>query len=291
MQAKPSKTVVHYLAAFLGLVLVASQLFTSCHPSSRSGVQNAQEDTLSKIRRTKEMHVGYFLFEPTIKEDNAGNRSGVFIDLIEKIANSLDAKVVYHKVDLAQFAAGLQSDQYDVSIGATFATPQRATAVLFTNPIFYSGYTGVVPKDSRLNPTTWQELDRPGLKIAVKQGSAIDDFVRNYFTKAEIIRLSGPDLTLPLAAVSSGQADVGLMNSITVFTYLREHQELHGILIGNSIAPTYFSWAVRPNDLRWCSFLNTCIDYYKNTGDLIEWERKYGVPLEHLRQDFYQPTK
>lgn len=257
----------------------------------QGGGGNAGEDTLSKIRRTKELHVGYFLFEPTIKEDNEANRSGVFIDLIESIAKSLDAKVIFHKVDLAQFAAGLQSRQYDVSIGATFATPQRAAAVLFTTPIFYSGYTGVVTKQSTLNPTTWQELDKPGLKVAVKQGSAVDDFVRNYFRKAEIVRLSGSDLTLPLAAVSAGQADVGLMNSVTVFTYLREHPELREVLSENSIAPTYFSWAVRPDDIRLCAFLNTCIDYYKNTGDLIEWERRYGVPLEHIRQEFYQPTR
>ena len=45
-------------------------------------------------------------------------------------------RVVYHKVDLANFADELQSNQYDLSIGATFATPQRATAVAFTRPAY-----------------------------------------------------------------------------------------------------------------------------------------------------------
>lgn len=261
-----------------------------CRGPQGGGAVATREETLEKVRRTKELHVGYFLFEPTVMEGPNGKLQGTFIDLVEKIATTLDAKVVYHKVDLAQFAAGLQSREFDLSIGATFATPQRATAVLFTNPIFYSGYTGVVPKDSKLEFTSWKDLDRQGLKVAVKQGSAIDDFARNYFKQCQVVTLSGPDLTLPLAAVSSGQADVGLMNTVTVFTYLRQHPELREVLAGGSIAPTYFSWAVRPDDLRWLGYLNTCIDYYKNTGDLIEWEKRYGVPLEHLKQEFYKPT-
>lgn len=275
-------------------VLLASLLcfVSGCNPSDPQGATQASEDSLSRVRRTKELHVGYFIFEPTIMEDReTGKLRGVFIDLVEKIAASLDAKIVYHKVDLAQFAAGLQSRQFDLCIGATFATPQRATAVAFTTPIFYSGYTGVVPKESSLAPNHWRELDQPNLTIAVKQGSAVDDFVRNYFTKAKILRLTGPDLTLPLAAVSSRQADVGLMNNITVFTYLREHPEVREVFTNNAIAPTYFSWAVRPDDLRWLAFLNTCVDYYMNTGDVFEWEKRYGVPLHHVKQTFYVPIK
>src|ERR1043165_9168031 len=126
----------------------------------QSGGSQPQGDTLERVRSTKELHVGYFVFEPTIMEDpNTGQRSGVFIDMIESIGKSLDAKVVYHKIDLANFAAGLQSRQFDLCIGATFATPQRATAVLFTRPIFYAGYTGVVPKGSAAKYTNWQSLD------------------------------------------------------------------------------------------------------------------------------------
>jgi polar amino acid transport system substrate-binding protein len=204
--------------------------------------------------------------------------------MIESIAKSLDAEVVYNKVDLANFAAGLQSRQYDLSIGATFATPQRATAVLFTTPLFYAGYTGVVRKGTSGRYGKWQDLDKVGLRVAVKQGSAIDDFVRDNFKVADVIRLTGPDLTLPLAAVSAGQADIGLMNQVTVLTYLREHAELEEILSKNPVAPTYFSWAVRPDDVRWLLFLNTSIEYYMNTGSVSYWESKYGIPLMHPEQ-------
>lgn len=262
---------------------------TGCDRSAPSATA-AATDSLTKVRSSKELHVGYFLFEPTIMEDKeAGKLKGIFIDMIEAIAKALDAKVVYHKVDLANFAAGLQSREFDLSIGATFATPQRATAVTFTSPLFYCGYTGVAKKGESAKYGKWQDLDRAGLRVAVKQGSAIDDFVRANFRQAEVVRLVGPDLTLPLAAVSADQADVGLMNQLTVFTYLREHPELEEVLAKTPIASTYFSWAVRHGDDVWLGFLNTCIDYYQNAGDFAYWTSKYGIPLMQRKAELEFP--
>jgi len=276
-------------ALILVVVALFSYLVASCDRGKVSA-PIATEDSLVKVQNAKELHVGYFIFEPTIMEDRqSGALKGVFVDLVESIGKALDAKVVYHKIDLANFAAGLQSRQYDLCIGATFATPQRATAVVFTSPIFYAGYTGVVKKGEADKYKTWQDMDRKGLRVAVKQGSAIDDFVRENFKQAEIVRLTGPDLTLPLAAVSANQADVGLMNQVTVLTYLREHPELDEALRSAPVAPTYFSWSVRPGDTRWLQFINTCIDYYTNTGDLYRWESKYGVPLMHVQQKLTFP--
>jgi polar amino acid transport system substrate-binding protein len=255
---------------------------TATEAGAATPAHRAAVDTLTKIRQSKKLQVGYFLFEPTIMVDpKTGKLTGVFVDLVGAIAKALDAEVVYNKVDLASFSAGLQSGQYDVSIGATFATPQRATAVLFTRPLFFAGYTGVAKKGGAAQFVKWQDLDRQGLRVAVKQGSAIDDFVRDNFKRAEVVRLSGSDLTLPLAAVSAGQADVGLMNQVTVLTYLRQHPELEEVLARSAIAPTYFSWAVRPDDVRWLEYLNTCIEYYQNTGDMYLWESRYGIPLMH----------
>lgn len=279
------------LACCLSLVLLlVSVTAGGCRQGGGSSTQAG--DTLEKVRSSKELHVGFFVFEPTIMRDpNSGNLSGVFIDMIESIARSLDAKVVYHEVDLANFAAGLQSRQYDLSIGATFATPQRATAVAFTQPLFYAGYTGVVKKGQAGNFPNWQSLDRPNLRVAVKQGSAIDDFVRENFKNAQVIRLAGADLTLPLAAVSSGQADVGLMNQLTVFTYLRQHPELEEVLSQAPVAPTNFAWAVRPDDMRWLMFLNTSIQYLLDTGEMYRFESKYGIPLLHAKQEWVFPQE
>jgi hypothetical protein len=76
-----------------------------------------------------------------------------------------------------------------------------------------------------------------------------------------------------------------------VFTYLREHAELEEVLTGSPIAPTNFSWAVRQDDPRWLNYVNTCLEYYENTGDLYRWESRYGIPLLHAEQRLVFPEK
>src|SRR3972149_6495242 len=86
----------------------------------------------------------------------------------------------------------------------------------------------------------------------VKQGSAIGDYVRRNFTKATIVALEEPALSAPLAAVP-GQADVGLMNQVTVYTYLRDNPKANvkEILVSQPVEFTGVSWAVRQGDPKW----------------------------------------
>jgi polar amino acid transport system substrate-binding protein len=290
MMDRQRKETAEGRVGLLNVLLVATLAIPLAACRATPPSSQAHADTLEKVRATKELNVGYFIYEPTIMEDpRTGKLSGVFIDMIESIAKSLDARVIYHKETLANFVAGLQSGEFGLSIGATFATPQRATAVLFTRPIFYAGYTGVVVKGRAKQFPTWQSMDRAGLRVAVLQGSAVDDFVRVNFKSAKVVRLPGGDLTLPLVAVSAGQADTGLVNQLTVLLYLRAHPELEEVLAKDPIAPTNFSWAVRPDDIRWLLYLNTCLEYLENTGETYSYEGKYGIPLLHMKQELVFP--
>ena len=274
------------------LVVFSIVLLTSCGNNNTNF--NQVESTLDKVIKEKKLRVGYFIFEPTImKSSESGNLEGIFIDMIEKIAKSIspDVQVIYQETKLSDFSVGLNSKQFDLCIGATFATPQRATSVLFTSPLFYCGYTGVVLQKDSAKYTDWSEINTKNVKTAVLNGSAIADLMRTDFLNANIAGFPGSDLTIPLAAVSSGQADVGLMNEVTVRTYLREHPELIEIFKDKPIAATYFSWSVRPDDIKWVNYLNTCIEYLQNTGEMLRYENKYNVPLRHRKEEFIIHSK
>lgn len=265
-------------------------MFFSCKNSNSNGIN---ENTLQKVTDAKTLNVGYFIFEPTImKNPKTGELEGVFIDMIEEIAKSIgpDVKIIYHPTTLATFHTELNSKKFDICIGATFATPKRAAVVSFSHPLFYCGYTGVAKKEFISKYKLWSDVDNAKVKVSVLTGSAIADMVKvDFKNQSNIVSFSGSDASIPLAAVSSGNADVGLMNQITVYTYLREHPELGEILSNQPLATTYFSWAVRPNDMLWLNFINTSIDYLINSGAMYKYERKYNVPLMHVKQDYYFP--
>jgi len=164
---------------------------------------------------------------------------------------------------------------YDVSIGPTFKTIQRAQSVAFTDTIFYLGYDGVVAKDRARSFQNETDIDKKGITVAVKEGSAIQQYVADNFKNAHVLVLAGSDLSLPLQAVSSRQADIGLMNEHTVEFYLRQHPEVESVLADHPMEIDGMAWAVRPNDQRWLNFLNTSLEYLISTGKMSEWERKY----------------
>ena len=116
-----------------------------------------------------------------MKNPNTGEVYGTYIEAIKAIAKDMDVKLTLIEVDLAKFTAGLQTDQYDVSIGPTFRTITRAKAVAFTNTIYYLGYDGVTKKGRGTEFKSESDIDRKGIKVAVKEGSAIHTYVkRNY---------------------------------------------------------------------------------------------------------------
>ncbi len=184
-----------------------------------------------------------------MKDPNTGELSGVFVDATQYIAEQLKVNVEFVEVDLAKFAAGLQTGAYDVSIGPTFRTIPRASSCAFTRTIFYLGYDGVVAKGKGGKFVSEADIDQPGVTVAVKDGSAIHRYALDNYKKAKVIVLSGTDLTLPLQAVSSGQADVGLMNEHTVEFYHRQHPEVELILEDKPIQIAGMSWAVRSDGL------------------------------------------
>jgi polar amino acid transport system substrate-binding protein len=215
-----------------------------------------------------------------MKDPNTREVHGTFVEALRAIARELGVNVTFVEVDLAKFAAGLQNDQYDVSIGPTFRTIPRAKAVAFTDTIFYLGYDGVTKQGRAHEFRQESDLDRPGVKVAVKEGSAIHTYVARHFKQTDVLVLSGTDLALPLQAVSSGQADVGLMNEHTVEYYARAHPEVEVVLAATPIQVVGMSWAVRPQDYRWLHFLNTALEALVSTGQMAAWERSsYGRPL------------
>jgi ABC-type amino acid transport substrate-binding protein len=268
-------------------------LATSCNrqqqPSTDTQQHQQQENTFDRVQRTGVLRVGYFLMEPMIMKDKDGKLNGVFVNIVEQMAKDLRWKVEYQQVDLKNFAAALEAGQFDLSIGPTFSSPSRAAGVSFTQPIFYLGYTGVTTPDKVDRFKTWEDLDQPGVKVAVKQGSAIADYVTREFKKAQIISLDDPALSAPLAAVPA-QADVGLMNQVTVFTFLRDNPQanLKEILVDNPAEFTGLCWAVRPGDSRWLEFVNTALKHYEDTSRIAEWERQYKIPYLYQEKRTFQ---
>jgi ABC-type amino acid transport substrate-binding protein len=248
----------------------------------------AAQDAIERIMKTKQLRIGYIPSPPSaIKDPATGKLSGFYVDAVRLVAEQMNVEPVFVETTWATFPIGLATDQFDVSIAGTFATVGRATAVDFTRPLQYLGYSAVV-KASDTRFKTLADMDQPGIKIALVQGAAGHEFAKEYFKKAELVVLSTSNLTAPFIEVTAGRADVGIEDAWSVRRYAKEHPEVKDLFRDNPYNLLPIAWAVKRGNTAMLNFMNTAIGYLISTGRMERMAEAYGptgrfkeaIPLE-----------
>jgi ABC-type amino acid transport substrate-binding protein len=245
---------------------------------------SAHVSALDGIQRNRTVRVGYVRFAPCadINPTN-GQLEGIFVDAMREIATDMKLQVEFKETTLANFSAALEAGEFDFSIGPTFITPTRSAAVSFTQPILALGNSGLVKRQNAGAFASVESLSKPGVRVAVLQGQAMEQFVRSRFPQAELIVIAGSDLTAPLSAVEAGQAEIGLTNSVTVQQYASQHQDTVVVFTNeDALVRLALAWVVRADDDRLKSFLNSSIQWLIQSGKLDSIQSKYPIHLSKL---------
>ncbi|MEW6124861.1 MAG: transporter substrate-binding domain-containing protein [Pseudomonadota bacterium] len=242
-----------------------------------AGAQPADAQVMDRILKDKTIKVGYIPSPPgTIKDPATGEVKGYYVDGLRYIFKTIGVEPVLVETTWANFAAGLQSGQFDMSIAGTFATIQRAAAVEFTKPIHYLGYSAIVKKgDERFKALA--DFNKEGIKIAVVQGGAAQEYVKENFPNATIVALGTGNLTAPFVEVSAGRADVGVEDAWQARRYASVQPGVIDLFQENPYNLLPIAWTVKRGNQDLLNFLNTSIDFMLLTG---RWERManaYGM--------------
>ncbi|EJN10316.1 ABC transporter substrate-binding protein [Herbaspirillum sp. YR522] len=224
---------------FASLVLAVAVLgSTLCAPAHAAG-------ELDAITKRGELRIGYIPSPPGTNKDPAtGELTGFYVEIAKSLAAQMNVKPVFVETTWANFVAGLQAKQFDMSIGATFATVKRAMAVDFSTPLFYLGSVAVVKaNDNRFK--TPADMNKPEIKIAVVQGTAAEDWVRQTMPNAKVTSLAGGNLTAGFMEVAAGRVDASFEDSFTAGRFV-EQQPSTKVIFGDK--PVFFlpiAWTVK----------------------------------------------
>ncbi len=255
-------------------LLLGSMLAALVAPAS---VQTASAQVMDRILKEKSIKIGYIPSPPgTIKDPASGEIKGFYVEGVRYIFKTIGVEPVFVETTWANFAAGLQSGQFDLSMAGTFATVQRAAAVEFTKPIHYLGYSAIVKKgDERFK--TLADFNKEGIKIAVVQGGAGMEYVKENFPKATLVALGTGNLTAPFVEVSAGRADVGIEDAWQARRYATAQPGVTDLFQENPYNLLPIAWSVKRGNQDLINFMNTSIDFMLLTG---RWERManaYGM--------------
>jgi polar amino acid transport system substrate-binding protein len=139
--------------------------------------------------------------------DATGAPSGISVDLARELALQLGATIEFVPYDAAgKVVAGLASDSWDVCFLAI--DPLRAADISFTAP--YAVIEGVYLVAETSDMKGNADVDRPGVRVGVINGSAYDLHLSRELKHATIVRAASSDAVIDLWVAGKLDAVAGV---------------------------------------------------------------------------------
>lgn len=142
-------------------------------------------DLARDLAPTGTLRAAINLGNPVLAQGTPDDPTGVTVDLARELGARLGVAVELLCSTAARDSfAAVQEGRADVCFLAV--DPARAEAVAFSAPYAVIEGVFVVPDDSPLADA--DDVDRPGVRVGVKQGSAYDLHLTRALTQAEVVR-------------------------------------------------------------------------------------------------------
>ena len=239
---------------------------------------------LDRIIRDKQFKIGFIPSVPSVVKDPAtGVLGGFTIDAMKLVCSMMNVEPVFVETTWANFVSGLNSGQFDFCTAGTFATILRASAVQFTRPIWYLGYSAV-GKKGETRFATPASLNQEGLKIALIQGGASVEYAKENWPKAQHVLLATGNLTAPFIEVSAGRADVGVEDATQAARYAAVHPEVSDLFPGKPYNVLPISFSVKRGNQELVEFMNTSIEFLLSSGRWAKMAEAYGPSTRYVAQ-------
>jgi polar amino acid transport system substrate-binding protein len=226
------------------------------------------EGTLEEVKKRGALRVGVTQAPPWYSKDPKTGQwsSGLGVFMGEAMAKTLDVRFEPVEVSWGNAIAALQGNKIDLMF-VLDATAERKQAVDFpTAPLLY--YSLAVLARDDLPVKTWDDLNKPGLKISCAQATTIDSFLTEHTPKADIQRFPGN--VEAIAAFQAGRVDaVGMFHP----PLLAAKQKLGK---GKLVVPTPAqsvpsSVAVRKGDTEFVTWVDKEVGGYYQSGQSEKW--------------------
>ena len=228
----------------------------------------ARAGTLEDAKKRGTFRVGVTQAPPWFSKDPKTGEwsSGLGISMGKAMADKLGVKMETVEVSWGNSIAALQGDKIDIMFTID-ATPERKQAVDFPElPLLY--YSLAVLARDDLAAATWEDLNKPGVRIAVPQASSMDRFVTEHAPKADIQRF--PDNAAAIAAFQSGRVDAVCLFHPPLLA-ARQRLGKGKIVVPTPAQSQASSAAVRKGDPEFVAWVDKQFAEYYKSGQTQKW--------------------
>lgn len=191
-----------------------------------------------------------------------GSWRGFYIDICHKLADDLGVKLSILETTWGNSVLDLQADKIDLFFGLN-PTPERKKVIDFSVPVFKNAFTMIVRKGA--GGVTWEDFNKPDMRIAVDAGSSHDSAVSRHAPQAEVARLkTASDAT---AALQAGRADAQCLVMVLALSLRAKNPS-----IGELVMPTPADFTTsnagfrREEDQSWREYADQWITGQRESG-------------------------
>ena len=243
-------------------VLAAGALATS--------IAGTEASTMQDIMKRGEIRVAVQTQGPPVSfVDRNGERTGLAVEVVKMMAEDMGVKVVFQDYDWKGLIPALLSGKVDLIAADMTPTPQRATQLLFTDPVFFTANIAFTTKDKPFKH--WQDLNKEGISVGATQASSYSAAVKDFMPKATLKEYAG-GTAATAQAVASGRVDAGVTDSGTIKGFLEEYPDF--VVLEGEISKEPLSFATRPDSMHLLMFMNNyirLIDYNGKLDKLVDY--------------------
>src|SRR5580704_7261098 len=249
---------------------VAAALMPAAALIHSAKAQSANETTFDRIRRTKTLRIAALPGElPYFQRDlTSGEWSGACIEMAKDIAKVFDAQLAYVESTYGNSVLDLQSNKVDLAF-ALNPTPQRALSIGFTHPMIVHPFGCIARKG--LDPNTWDDINKPEIRIVYDIGSLHETAAKRYCSKAQLTGYKNRDECL--LNLQSGRADVHILAAILGLSEVGKNPTVgtYYLLTEPLVALPSCLGIQREADIRFQDVINAWLDMARGSGQIREW--------------------
>ena len=167
----------------------------------------AAEGRLERIRGSGQVQVCIWpdYYGISYRDPRTQALSGIDIDLAQALGRELGVAVQFVDSSFARLVPDLQEGRCDVAMFAIGITPQRQQRVRFTQPYLASDVLAITARSNR-KIRSWDDIDQPGVVVAVAKGMLQEPLMRERLKHALLITPDTPHAREQ--EVQAGRADV-----------------------------------------------------------------------------------
>ena len=231
--------------------------------------QSSAASTLERVTSSKQLRMAVVSGSPPYfkKDLSTGVWAGAAVEMAKAIASVWDAEVIFVESTFGNSVLDLQSNKIDIAF-ALNPTPQRALAIGFTRPYIVAPF-GCLAK-AGFAPKTWDDLNKPDIRIAFDLGSLHETCARRFAPKAQLTGYKSIDECV--LALQSGRVDAEVIAATIGLSTVGKNPALgpyHLLNKPNVSLPSCYGIQREP-DTRFKEVVDAWIDFNRGIGTIRE---------------------